>query len=113
MSKIINPAGPQTVDEQQQLAQLAKLIRTAEDVICDDCGASNFINIYKIRKISGLMSGSGRDMVIPVPVYACANCGHVNEKFLKSVGLDRDEPTQPKAASPTGVDPESSIIFDK
>lgn len=93
MSKIIpgNIAGG-APNEQEQMAELARLIRTAEDVHCDSCGATNFINIYKIRKISGLMSGSGRDMVIPVPVYACADCGHVNEKFLKSVGLDRDNP---------------------
>lgn len=97
MSKIIpgNIGGGPAVDEQQQMAELARLIRTAEDVKCDACGATNFINIYKMRKISGLMSGSGRDMVIPVPVYACADCGHVNDKFLKSVGLDRDEPTIP------------------
>lgn len=96
MSKIIpgNIGGGPAPTEQEQMAELARLIRTAEDVTCDACGASNFINIYKIRKISGLMSGSGRDMVVPVPVYACADCGHVNEKFLKSVGLDRDTPAK-------------------
>ena len=99
MSKIINPVGGAPTDEQEQMAQLARLIRTAEDVKCDDCGSMNFINIYRIRKISGLMSGSGRDMVIPVPVYACADCGHVNEKFLKSVGLDRDESSTPPIQS--------------
>lgn len=96
MSKIIPgniTGGSIPPTEQEQMAELARLIRTAEDVKCDQCGASNFISIYRIRKISGLMSGSGRDMIIPVPVYACADCGHVNEKFLKSVGLDRNEST--------------------
>lgn len=106
MSKIIpgNIGGP-APSEQEQMAELARLIRTAEDVKCDSCGSSNFINIYKIRKISGLMSGSGRDMVVPVPVYACADCGHVNEKFLKSVGLDRDEPAKDDSSQSPIVQP--------
>lgn len=99
MSKII-PGNIGAPDEKQQMAELARLIRTAEDVKCDECSATNFINIYRIRKVSGLMSGSGRDMVVPVPVYACADCGHVNEKFLKSVGLDRDETAATTEPSP-------------
>ena len=89
MSKIISGVPTQT--ERQQMIELQRLIRTADDVSCDDCGCTNFISIYKIRKLSGLMTGTGKDTVIPIPVYACADCGHVNEKFLKSVGLDRDE----------------------
>ena len=110
MSKIIG--GAQQPTEQQQMAELARLIRGAEDVKCDACGASNFINIYKIRKISGLMTGTGKDMIIPVPVYACADCGHVNEKFLKSVGLDRDEPVTKDSpeAKESGL---NSNIFDQ
>jgi hypothetical protein len=106
MSKIIpGNIGGQVPNEQEQMAELARLIRNAEDVTCDECGATNFINIYKIRKISGLMSGSGRDMIVPVPVYACADCGHVNEKFLKSVGLDRDEPAKDNTSKSPIVQP--------
>jgi len=95
MNKIISPNAPQgnQPDQQEQMAELARMIRSAEDVTCDECGGSSFINVYKIRKISGLLTGTGKDMVVPVPIYACADCGHVNERFLKSVGLDRDPKT--------------------
>ena len=111
MAKIMGAnQGAPTLDDQQQMAELARLIRSAQDVVCDSCGGTNFINIYKIRKISGLMSGSGKDMVIPVPVYACADCGHVNEKFLKSVGLDRDEPARSDAPDAPVASEKSKII---
>lgn len=105
MTKIINGnvggAIPPDMDERQQMIEMARLIRSADDITCDSCGATNFINVYKIRRISGLMSGTGRDMVVPVPVYACADCGHVNEKFLKSVGLDRDAESVPDIPEPS------------
>ncbi len=100
MSKIIPgniPGGRIPPTEQEQMAELGRLMKTADYVKCDSCGASNFLSIYRIRKISGLMSGSGKDVIIPIPVYACADCGHVNKKFLKSVGLDNEEtPTSTK-----------------
>ena len=80
------------LEEKQQMAELARLIRSADDVKCDRCESLNFINVYRIRRISGLITGTGRDVVVPVPVYACADCGNINDNFLKGSGLDRDVP---------------------
>ena len=58
-----------------------------------------------MRKVSGLINGTGRDMIIPVPVYACANCGHVNEMFAKNTGLPSETPEE---ATPPVTEKESN-----
>lgn len=42
---------------------------------CFKCGNEFFIPVYMLRKVSALISPSGREEVIQVPVMACAGCG--------------------------------------
>ena len=35
-----------------------------------------------IRKVSKFVAGTAEDAVIPIPVFMCSKCGHVNEEFL-------------------------------
>ena len=28
------------------------------------------------------MTGTAQDALLPIPVFACSKCGHVNEEFL-------------------------------
>lgn len=44
-------------------------------VLCTKCGSAFFIPVYMIRKVSALISPSGREEMIQVPVMACAACG--------------------------------------
>ena len=53
---------------------------TAE--ICEKCENDTFVQVYKIRKLSALLSPSGTEAMIPVQVFACAKCGHINKGFL-------------------------------
>ena len=54
----------------------------ASDVTCDDCGNTKFIVKYFLKRFSALVSPSGEEMIVPMQVFACASCGHVNEEFL-------------------------------
>ena len=42
-----------------------------------------------LKKLSALLSPSGQEALVPVAVFACENCSHINEEFqnaeLKSV----------------------------
>lgn len=80
-----------SIDEQQQqqLLALRELLKDADEIKCEKCGCSNYINVYRIRKISGLAAGTGKDVIVPIPVYACADCGHINSAFMSSSGLER------------------------
>ena len=51
-------------------------------VTCDECGHEHFVQVNLMRKLSPMLSPTGQPALIPVPVFACANCKHVNEEFL-------------------------------
>ncbi len=53
---------------------------TAE--ICEKCENDTFIPAFKIRKLSALLAPAGKETMIPVQVFACAKCGHINDGFL-------------------------------
>ena len=38
-----------------------------------------------IKKVSKFMTGAEHDSIAPIPVIACANCGHINELFKPRV----------------------------
>ena len=52
---------------------------TAE--ICGKCGNDTFVQVFKIRKLSALLSPTGQESMIPIQIFACHKCGHVNEGF--------------------------------
>lgn len=53
-----------------------------QGVTCDECGETYFDQSLIIRKASGLLTGTGQPGYIPIPVFICRACGHVNEEFL-------------------------------
>ena len=53
---------------------------TAE--ICESCGNDTFTQVFKIRKLSALLSPHGKETMIPMQVFACAKCGYINDAFL-------------------------------
>ena len=53
---------------------------TAE--ICEACGNETFTQVFKIRKLSTLLSPTGQPTMIPVQVFACVKCGHINPEVL-------------------------------
>ena len=52
------------------------------DVSCDECKSELFIQAIKMRRLSAILSPTGKEALIPMPVFACKSCGHVNEEFL-------------------------------
>jgi uncharacterized Zn finger protein len=51
-------------------------------VTCDECGGIHFEQQLILRKASGLLTGTGQPTYVPIPVFACTKCGHVNVEFL-------------------------------
>ena len=48
---------------------------------CEECKNDTFTLVFRIRKLSALLSPTGTGALIPVQVYSCAKCGHINEEF--------------------------------
>ncbi len=51
-------------------------------VECNDCECTEFIQVYQIRRISPVLAPSGQETFIPVQLFKCVGCGHINEEFL-------------------------------
>ena len=50
--------------------------------VCEKCQNDTFIQVYQMRKLSALLSPTGQETMIPIQVFACAKCGHINKGFL-------------------------------
>ena len=48
---------------------------------CESCGNDTFTQVYKMRKLSALLSPTGKPTMIPIQVFACHKCGYINEEF--------------------------------
>ena len=68
----------------QQQVDLSK----ADTLKCDECGNYLFITSYVIKKVSAIMSPNGQDVIAPVQVYSCGNCGVVPKLFTEGTGLE-------------------------
>ena len=52
-------------------------------VVCDECGHEHFTQVNMMRKLSPMLSPTGQPALIPIPVFACSKCSHVNKEFLQ------------------------------
>ena len=57
-------------------------ISTSKAMVCENCGYDVFIPGSKFRTISKLVTGTPQDVIIPIEVFLCGECGEVNEAFL-------------------------------
>ena len=67
-------------NEQQPQMNIDFSQTTAE--VCEKCENDTFQQVYRMRKLSALLSPTGTEAMIPVQVFACAKCGHINKGFL-------------------------------
>jgi len=56
-------------------------------ICCEACGGSTFKQTLLLRKMSALASPSGQETIIPMQVFACEKCGHVNKEFSDVSGI--------------------------
>ncbi|SVC86784.1 uncharacterized protein METZ01_LOCUS339638 [marine metagenome] len=63
----------------------------ADTLKCDKCDNYLFITSYVIKKVSAIMSPTGQEVIAPVQVYSCGNCGVVPKLFTEGTGLEFDD----------------------
>ena len=69
---------------QEQINMNITLDKTS-GVSCDECNNEVFIEGVMLRKASRFITGTAQDAMIPIPVFACSKCGHVNKDFLPAL----------------------------
>ena len=64
-------------------------------VVCERCGDKVFSEAVMLRKVSKFLvaTTSNKDQVIPIPVFYCVSCNHVNKEFLP-MGISEEEETK-------------------
>jgi hypothetical protein len=89
--------------------QLNVDLSQAQDINCENCGNYTFSEVVLMKRLSALLSPTGKDAIIPIPTFACNACGFINNQFLpvKMGNQPAPEPEQP----PEGNRP--SLILEK
>lgn len=51
----------------------------AKPMLCEaeDCECDTFIQVFKLGKISKLLTGQAEDLIMQVVELACQDCGHI------------------------------------
>ncbi len=52
-------------------------LKDADTMKCQSCGNSIFIQGYVIKKISAIVSPTGKEVIAPIQVFNCGNCGEM------------------------------------
>ena len=53
----------------------------AKTLECEECKCKGFKQTLILKKLSALVSPNGQEAIVPVAVFCCENCGHVNSEF--------------------------------
>lgn len=53
-----------------------------KDIVCENCGGKYFRQVNAFKRVSALISSSGKEQIVPLPTFRCDDCGHINEEFL-------------------------------
>lgn len=56
----------------------------AKTLECEKCQCVGFKQTMMLKKLSPLVSPNGQEAIIPVGVFACESCGHVNKEFAEA-----------------------------
>ena len=67
-------------------AQVQVDLKTAETMTCVECENKIFIQGYVIKRISAIVSPTGKEVIAPVQVFNCGNCGE-----MLNIGGEMDE----------------------
>lgn len=60
-------------------------ISQVDNIKCEECDGDHFVPIFIIKRISALMSPSGKETLAPIQVFKCDSCNHVNKLFLEGL----------------------------
>jgi len=79
----------------QATAQMRQQVMAAPDATCAQCGGAYFENVYKVKRISALVSPNGQETIVPVQTLRCLACGNTLDDIT-----DFASPPVPEAAAP-------------
>ena len=55
----------------------------AETILCEKCGNGLFIQSFFLKKVSALVSPTGKEAIVPMQVFSCGNCGTIPKNMTE------------------------------
>ena len=84
-----NQSNIQLMEDQPTATINESHLAQAESVSCEHCANQTFVGVVMLKRISPIISPTGKEAVVPIQTFACNACGFVNKEFLPA--MDRDE----------------------
>ncbi len=60
-------------------------IGDTETIVCEKCGNASFIQSFFLKRISPLVSPTGKEAIVPIQVFACGNCGSISKNMMSQI----------------------------
>ena len=61
-------------------------ISKTDTIVCDECGNASFIQAFFLKKVSALVSPTGKEAIVPMQVFSCGNCGTIPKNMIDQQG---------------------------
>ena len=59
-------------------------ISKADTIVCEECGNASFIQAFFLKKVSALVSPTGKEAIVPMQVFSCGNCGAIPKNMIET-----------------------------
>ena len=76
-----------TPGQNGQMQEQIDFSKTSQ-IKCEACEGATFKQTLLLRKMSALVSPTGQETIVPMQVFSCEKCGHVNKEFSDVGGLE-------------------------
>lgn len=87
MSQALTENSINKAKDRKVVNELTAKVDSAETVTCDNCRYHVFENGIILKRFSAITSPTGQEVVVPVEIFKCSKCGHINEEFLPSYAI--------------------------
>ena len=61
-------------------------ISKTDTIVCEECGNASFIQAFFLKKVSALVSPTGKEAIVPIQVFSCGNCGAIPKNMMDQIG---------------------------
>ena len=89
-----NRSNIQLMEDQSSTTSIsASQLAQAESVVCESCGNHTFVGVMMMKRISPIISPTGKEAIVPIQTFACNACGFVNKAFSPTMSDSDEEET--------------------
>jgi len=60
------------------------ILKEIDNIKCEECGKEYFREVFSLKKVSKILTGSQDDILVPYPHYQCVSCFHVQDETEKT-----------------------------